>query len=200
MGALLAQSEEKNVSRSGSAAAESEAEASSASAPTHAAAHTLFRKGDAWSLTLEPKTEGAKEQKKNHLELTRILRNEFPHALSADILFTAPGEKQVPYTMHLSSTTASASATTSSHRRANPSDPSHVSIPFAGKLVEVLVDEGDSVKEGDVICVVQQMKMELEVRSARSGLVTWVCEAEDGDEVGEGTLAATIVPPAEARL
>jgi biotin carboxyl carrier protein len=65
--------------------------------------------------------------------------------------------------------------------------------------VEVLVDEGDVVKEGDVICVVQQMKMELEVRSHRSGRVSWVLEVEEGEEVGEGMLAAVVEEAKERR-
>jgi acetyl/propionyl-CoA carboxylase alpha subunit len=183
------------------AAAPSASAAAAAPAPT---AGTLLRKGDAWSLSLTPKNPApapdVQQPALSHLEITRVLRNEFPHALAADVRFTTPAAGSGEYTMRLSSTTASASATTSQHRRANPADASHVGIPFAGTLVEVLVNMGDAVKEGDVVCVVQQMKMELEVRSARSGVVTWVCEAEDGDEVGEGTLAAIVMPSSEARL
>ena len=62
------------------------------------------------------------------------------------------------------------------------------------------MDEGDVVREGDVVCVVQQMKMELEVRSPRSGRVAWVMEVEDGEDVGEGVLAAVIESDKEARL
>jgi biotin carboxyl carrier protein len=67
-------------------------------------------------------------------------------------------------------------------------------------LVEVLVDEGDVIKEGDVLCVVQQMKMELEVRAHRSGMVSWVLEVEDGEDVAEGMLVAVIERDGEARL
>jgi len=159
-------------------------------------ANTLFRSGDAWSLSLSSnKTESAS----HHLELTRVLRNEFPTSLSAEILFSTPSSS-TPYTLTMSSTSASAAAATSHHRRGNPSDPSHVSVPFPGKLVEVLVDEGDVIKEGDVLCVVQQMKMELEVRSPRSGKVGWVMEVEDGEEVAEGMLVAIIERDGEARL
>jgi biotin carboxyl carrier protein len=98
----------------------------------------------------------------------------------------------------LSSTSARSAAT--SHYRRDPSDSSHISILFPGKLVEVLVDEGDVVKEVEVICVVQQMKMELEVRSLRSGRVTWVTETEDGEDVAEGMLAAILESEKEARL
>jgi biotin carboxyl carrier protein len=75
-----------------------------------------------------------------------------------------------------------------------------VLIPFAGTLVEVLVDEGDEVAKGDVLCVVRQMKMELEVRAPRSGTVGFVMEVEDGGEVSEGMLAATVVEGERARL
>lgn len=136
-----------------------------------------------------------------------MLRNDFPASLSAEILFTAPSSSAsssetvtTPYTLTLQSTKASASAATSSHPRASASNPSHISIPFPGKLVEVLVDEGDVIKEGDVICVVQQMKMELEVRSPKSGRAVWVMEIEDGEEVGEGMLAAVVESGGDAKL
>ena len=160
--------------------------------------NTLFRKGDAWSLSLAaPGT--AQAQPSYHLALTKVLSNDFPTSLSAEIVFSTPSSS-VPCTLKMSSTSASATATTSQHRRANPSDASHVAIPFPGKLVELLVDEGDVLKEGDVICVVQQMKMELEVRSGRSGRVTWVMEVEDGDEVDVGWLAAVVENDRQVRL
>ncbi|KAF2649212.1 hypothetical protein K491DRAFT_721895 [Lophiostoma macrostomum CBS 122681] len=168
--------------------------------------NTLFRKGDAWSISLVPKNGKNQSDLHHHLELTRVLRNEFPTSLSAEVLFTSASTsanarpETTPYTITLASTSASASAATSNHRRSDPSDPSHVSVPFPGKLVEVLVDEGDLVKEGDVICVVQQMKMELEVRTPRSGRVTWITEAEDGEDVAEGMLAAIVEREREARL
>lgn len=174
----------------------------------------LFRKGDAWNVTLEPRLDETGKGKPSssssssssaaaaaaapthHLELTRVLRNDFPSSLSAEVVFssnaTAGGSTATPYVMHLAATTTSSSAALSQHRRGRPDDPSHVCIPFAGKVVEVLVDEGDLVKEGDVICVVQQMKMELEVRSARAGRVAWVFEGEEGDEISEGTLACVL--------
>jgi pyruvate carboxylase len=174
------------------------------SGPSFSATNTLFRKGDAWSIALSaPGVEGGKSPR--HLELTRVLRNEFPASLSAEILFTAPSTtssqpQSTPYTLTLTSTSSSASAATSRHRRGNPSDPSHINIPFPGKLVEVLVDEGDIVKEGEVICVVQQMKMELEVRTPKSGRVMFVTEAEDGEEVAEGMLAAIVESERGTRL
>lgn len=80
----------------------------------------------------------------------------------------------------------------SKHRRGNQADPTHIVIPFSGKLVEALVDEGDNIEPGQVVCVIQQMKMELEVRSRYGGRVKWVTEADDGDDVPEGSLAAQL--------
>ncbi|KAF2732519.1 hypothetical protein EJ04DRAFT_578279 [Polyplosphaeria fusca] len=182
-------------------------EAASSSGPAIAAANTLFRKGDAWSIVMASPNDAKstiQATPPHYLEMTRVLRNEFPASLSAEVLFTSPSTanatQPTPYTITLKSTSASASAATSHHRRGNPSNPSHINIPFPGKLVEMLVDEGDVVREGDVICVVQQMKMELEVRTPRNGKVIWVMEAEDGEEVSEGTLAAVVGTEKEARL
>ncbi|KAK4995219.1 hypothetical protein LTR66_004921 [Elasticomyces elasticus] len=177
-------------------------QSASSSASTLSSSSVLFRKEDAWSLTLQPggKTVNAANALPYHLQLTKVLRNDFPTSLSADILFTPPDSNPQPYTLHLSSTSASASATSSRHRQGSSSDPSHVVIPFSGNLVEVLVDEGDVVRKGDVVCVVKQMKMELEVRSAKAGLVTWVTEAEDGEDVGEGMLAAVIEEQSSERV
>jgi acetyl/propionyl-CoA carboxylase alpha subunit len=190
--------------------------ASSSTAPTlSSATNTLFRKGDAWSIAISSpdtttntntNTKNKTDTPPHHLEITRIHRNDFPTSLTADLLFTSPPTTpsatplSTPYTITLSATSASASASTSLHRRGNPSDASHISIPFPGKLVEVLVDEGDVVKEGDVVCVVQQMKMELEVRTPRSGRVVWVMEAEDGEDVAEGMLAVVVESEKDARL
>jgi biotin carboxyl carrier protein len=132
-----------------------------------------------------------KSQQTHHISLTRILRNDFPTSLSAEITHTAPNTPAVPYTLSLTSTSSSAAAA-GNHRLGSASDPSHVIIPFAGTLVEVLVEEGDEVAKGDVVCVVRQMKMELEVRAGRSGIVGFVTEVEDGGEVVEGMLAAVI--------
>jgi pyruvate carboxylase len=157
-----------------------------------ATATPLFRKGDAWTISLtSPDT--ATSNINHHLQVTRLLRNEFPTSLSAEITYsTGPSTKPQPYTMTLNSTLASASAATSQHRKGNPADPRHIVIPFPGTLIEVLVDEDDVVREGDVICVVRQMKMELEVRAPKAGRVVWVMDVDDGEEVGEGILAAEI--------
>lgn len=156
----------------------------------------VLRKGDAWSVKLAGASEGqAVVDEMHHLKLLHLARNEFPNLLSATIAYSTPSNPSPsPLRLTISSTRASASAVagTSAQRRGDPSDPRHVVIPFAGKLVEVCVDEGDYVKEGDVVCVVSQMKMELTVCARKAGRVKWLLEADDGEDVGEGALAAEI--------
>ncbi|THV84106.1 hypothetical protein D6D29_03390 [Aureobasidium pullulans] len=170
------------------------------SALVNSTGSTILRKGDAWNASISSPSERESIDVPYHVELTRVFRNDFPGHLSAELLFTTTSQESKPYRITLSSTTASAAATTSQQRRGDPSDSSHVIIPFPGKLVEVLVDEGDVVQQDDVICVVQQMKMELEVRSPRSGNVVWITELEDGEDVAEGILAAIVVPQKDAKL
>lgn len=156
-----------------------------------------LRKGDAWSLTLTPTTTASSSSTPPpapaHLLLTKLLRNDFPSSLTADILFTAPSAPPMSYTLALTSTAASAGALTSAHRRGEAGNARHIVFPFPGQLVELLVDVGDRVGKGDVVAVVKQMKMELEIRASGEGVVGWVFEGEDGDEVGEGVLAVELV-------
>jgi acetyl/propionyl-CoA carboxylase alpha subunit len=166
----------------------------SSQASAVAASATPFRRGDAWTVVLEDaRTEPAGSTAKppaHHLAIERVTRNEFPEALIADVSYTVPGQQPQIYKMTLNSTTSSADATASTHRRGDPSNKSHIILPMSGKLVEVLVDEGDEVKENQVIAFVKQMKMELEVRSPRAGIVKWAIEMEneEGDDVAEGVL------------
>ncbi|KAJ5637202.1 hypothetical protein N7490_007081 [Penicillium lividum] len=152
----------------------------------------LFRKGDAWSIRLEPlhKSTTQGPSVAHHMKLSRVLRNEFPTSLAAEIEYTTPDSKTaIPYRMQLDTTTTAASALVSSHRRGDPSNPRHIILPLSGKLVEMLVTKGEDVAENQVLAFVKQMKMELEVRSPRAGKVQWVYEMEEDEEdVAEGML------------
>ena len=57
--------------------------------------------------------------------------------------------------------------------------------PMTGRVIEVLVSEGDSVSEGDVVAVVESMKMENEIVCDYDGAVSSVLVQED-QSVSEG--------------
>ena len=48
--------------------------------------------------------------------------------------------------------------------------------------------EGDGVKEGSVISVVTQMKIELKVKASKAGTVSWVYKNNKQHEISEGVL------------
>ena len=49
-----------------------------------------------------------------------------------------------------------------------------VKAPMAGRVLEVRVKQGEHVAEGQVVCVVESMKMQLEVKAQRAGIVTQI--------------------------
>ncbi|ETN43789.1 uncharacterized protein HMPREF1541_11113 [Cyphellophora europaea CBS 101466] len=162
----------------------------------------MLRKGDAWDVKLQKVEQPAAdtEPAAHHLRIDKISRNEFPEALVAHVSFTAPGSASQGYRMTLNSTSASADAAASSHRRGDPANKSHIVVPMSGKLIEILVDEGDEIQENQVIGFIKQMKMELEIRSPRAGKVGWVIELEndEGDDVAEGVLLAELAPESDS--
>ena len=56
---------------------------------------------------------------------------------------------------------------------------------------KVLVSSGDAVEEGDTICILESMKMEIPVEATASGKVTAV-NVSEGGVVQEGDVIAVI--------
>ncbi len=60
-----------------------------------------------------------------------------------------------------------------------------------GKIVKVLIAEGEEVQEGDGLIIVEAMKMENEMKSPKAGVVKKVGVAE-GDAVEAGALLVVV--------
>ena len=60
-----------------------------------------------------------------------------------------------------------------------------IAAPLSGNILKIVVAQGQQVNEGDVIVILEAMKMETEVRSALSGVVRQVI-AKEGDGVQAG--------------
>jgi len=63
--------------------------------------------------------------------------------------------------------------------------------PLQGSVFKVVVAEGAEVAEGDLVCVIEAMKMENEITAHRAGKVTSLA-IKEGDAVNSGDLLATI--------
>jgi acetyl/propionyl-CoA carboxylase alpha subunit len=60
-----------------------------------------------------------------------------------------------------------------------------------GKIIRVLVAEGDAVAEGDVICILEAMKMENELKAPQAGTVK-ALYIQPGQDVESGAVLADI--------
>ena len=73
----------------------------------------------------------------------------------------------------------------------NNNDGQSVIAPMNAKVIKVNVNVGDSVSDGDVLFVVEAMKMEVEVKAACAGSITSI-EVQAGVQVSSGDQLAVI--------
>ena len=66
-----------------------------------------------------------------------------------------------------------------------------VEAPMPGTIVDIKVKVGDTVKEGDLVAVLEAMKMETDLFSTKSGVVTAV-NAGKGASVNTGDAIITL--------
>ncbi len=66
-----------------------------------------------------------------------------------------------------------------------------INAPMPGNILAVNVKEGDAVKKGQVLMILEAMKMENEIMAGTDGTVTSVCVAK-GATVETGTVLCTI--------
>jgi acetyl-CoA/propionyl-CoA carboxylase biotin carboxyl carrier protein len=77
------------------------------------------------------------------------------------------------------------------HGVAGGSGSGTVTVPMQGTIVKVLVAVGDTVEEGQTICVLEAMKMENSVNAEKAGVIKEVRVAA-GDSVGGGDVVAVV--------
>ncbi len=66
-----------------------------------------------------------------------------------------------------------------------------IKAPMPGVVVEVLVTPGQAVEQGDILAILESMKMQNEFKAPRAGQVHAV-RVTAGDKVDQGTIMVTI--------
>lgn len=68
---------------------------------------------------------------------------------------------------------------------------SAIKAPIPGLVVKVLVTEGDEIKAGQTLVILEAMKMENELRAPRPGVVATI-KAKPGNSVNQGDVLVTL--------
>ena len=71
-----------------------------------------------------------------------------------------------------------------------------VTSPLTGMIVQVKVADGQTVAAGDVIAVMESMKLEISIRATAGGIASNISISQ-GDMVDRGQVIAEILPPEE---
>jgi acetyl-CoA/propionyl-CoA carboxylase, biotin carboxylase, biotin carboxyl carrier protein len=67
--------------------------------------------------------------------------------------------------------------------------------PLQGNMWKVLVEQGQTVEEGQLVCIIEAMKMENEIAAHKAGVVEQLA-VKEGDPVSSGATIAVIKSPA----
>ena len=86
---------------------------------------------------------------------------------------------------------AAAPAAAAPAAKSGPGAGTPVKAPLPGVVTKILVAEGQAVKKGETVLVLEAMKMENNITAESDGNVTGICVAA-GDSVMEGTTLLTI--------
>ncbi len=75
-------------------------------------------------------------------------------------------------------------------RAAAPAGGTKVTSPLPGTLLRIIAKNGTSVKKGDLVCIIEAMKMENEIFAPADGVVNTV--ASEGASLNSGDVIMTI--------
>jgi len=77
-------------------------------------------------------------------------------------------------------------------KKTKKKDEGNLNSPISGKVVNIKVKDGDKVKKGDVLMIIEAMKMEYLIRAPYNGKVKKVnFKEKDQIEIGQNTVEIT---------
>ena len=68
-----------------------------------------------------------------------------------------------------------------------PVDPKHILSFIPGTVLTIFIKNGQSVKKGDILMILDAMKMQNKLKANTDGIVKSI-EVKEGDKVSKGTL------------
>lgn len=89
-----------------------------------------------------------------------------------------------------------AAATTTAAKPVSTAQARNLPAPLAGNIIKVFVNPGDEVNEGDVVVLLEAMKMETQVSAPCAGAISSI-DVKTGDAVTVGKTLLSIVPAGE---
>jgi pyruvate carboxylase len=72
--------------------------------------------------------------------------------------------------------------------KADDTNPAHIGAPLPGVVMSIAVQDGQSVKKGDLVLTLEAMKMETAIYANQSGTINRMCVA-----VGDGVDAKDLL-------
>ena len=96
-----------------------------------------------------------------------------------------------PATKATAATTAAPKVTAAASAKPAGSGAGSVKSPLPGIIIDVLVNEGDEVKKGQTVVMLEAMKMENAIQATQDGKITGI-HVTKGDSVLEGVALVTI--------
>ena len=97
------------------------------------------------------------------------------HSYNIELVPDATPKKYTAYTLYdnfdVEVVDAEARYLQNRNANGNGQGDNKISSPMPGKVVNVLVEEGDVVKEGDTVIIISAMKMESEYKAPKDGTV-----------------------------
>ena len=111
-------------------------------------------------------------------------------AVSTPVTYAAPTPVAAPVTAPVAAPAAPKAAPAPAAPKASAGSTS-VTSPMPGTILDVKVSVGQSVKKGDVICVLEAMKMENDIPAPQDGVIASI-NVQKGASVNAGDVIASL--------
>jgi biotin carboxyl carrier protein len=125
------------------------------------------------------------------LEGERVLVDGTPYDIKLDANADRAVVGGIAYSLGMEGLDADATKAAPKAGRLAAASVGAVTAIMPGKIIRMLVAKGDQVAEGDVVCILEAMKMENELKASKAGTVK-ALHVQPGQDVERGAVLAEI--------